>query len=54
MMSAEVTITAIIVLAATAYILRYVWRSARGKATGCGCSDEGGCPKAKTPPTATP
>jgi hypothetical protein len=52
--SNEAIITAIIVLAAASYLLRYLWRSARGKATGCGCGDEGGCPKAKTPPTATP
>lgn len=39
----------LILLAATAYLVRYVWRATHGKPSGCGCGN-GDCPKSPPRP----
>jgi len=35
----QTVLTALIVLAAAAYLARYIWRASQSKASGCGCAN---------------
>ena len=48
-MALQTGISILIILGATAYILRYGWRIYKGKSTGCHCED-GACSKETTKP----
>lgn len=45
----EAILVGLVLLAAAAYLARYVWRATQGKSSGCGCGN-GDCPKGQPHP----